>query len=109
MKYLRNFENLSEPQIGDYVICNSESLNSIELSNFILTTLGKIVDINDDGGYLKYYVKYENIPNSISIFFYDLFGLKNDNIRRFNKKDIIVHSSDKKTVEAFLIANKFGL
>ena len=54
------FENINEPQIGDYVICTCDSGDK-DIDNFTKNHIGKIVDIHKDDELdaLLYRVHYE--------------------------------------------------
>ena len=71
MKYLKTFEDTIKddikPQIGDYVIINSESEFS-EVKNFINNSIGRIVDFDDEAN-TPAVVEFENIPNKIKFYF----------------------------------------
>jgi hypothetical protein len=74
MKYLKRFESVVFPEVGDYVIFNTNYTNDehfIRLSNFLNNNLGiidKIYIPNYDEKYCAD-VKYDNIPEDLKISF----------------------------------------
>ena len=68
MKYLKTFESVDEPQVGDYVICGIPGIDSFgdnkDIYKFISTTIGQLVEISNTIR-PTYYVHYENVPEKI--------------------------------------------
>jgi len=99
-------QHATDPQIGDYVICeenlmtNATNRKRICISN----NIGNIIDynptINSD---YKYMVYYENAPE-------DLFWFNGkDKVRQMSRKEIIYYSKNKEDLEIYLDANKYNL
>ena len=117
MKYLKTYENLNEPQIGDYCICYEERLDpndndNIILINFLKNNIGKIIrerDPNIDAinPNIHFFVQYENIPKELYIFFRFVNG-RND-VRGMSKKEILKYSKNKKELEIFIDINKYNI
>jgi hypothetical protein len=103
MKHLKIYEELyDEPNIGDYVICKLNIVNSI-LDNFYQTTIGKIVSaIRISPTKRLYRVEYENTP--------DKNGTKQFPHRReFATDEILHYSKNREDLEAILDAKKYNL
>ena len=68
MKYLKTFENIKEPQIGDYVICSEYDPGSsrTELENFLSNNIGQIINKHP----AHYYVKYKHVPKKLKLSFH---------------------------------------
>ena len=72
MKYLKPyklFENLNEPQIGDYVYCQEASGNNDdnighEIDKFLENNIGQIIKKSDEGSW-DFIVKYENVSEKL--------------------------------------------
>ena len=103
MKYIKKFESLDEPKIGDYVACEEE-LGINELCDFINNTVGKIFKI--ENSYYNYAVKFDNIPQNLNEFFTD-FGYKD--CRGFNSNEILFWSENKEDVEEYLMTKKYNI
>ena len=103
MKYLKTFESLDGPQVGDYVACEEDSLTS----DFTSTNVGKIVNIEDDRDN-KYYhvVAYDDIPKDIEDLFDSQFGYL---CRDMSRYEIEFWSKNRLEVEAYIAAKKYNL
>ena len=91
----------SDPEIGDYVICDDYGT----LKSFLLNSMGKIVYVLPDSE--VYVVEYYCIPEEIKY----RFNTYNDkhNCRYFSKEKIKYWSKDKQDLQKILDAQKFGL
>ena len=74
MKYIKKFENLELPEVGDYVIFNMHYDNdelSVEFGDFLNNNLGIIYKIykSPHSGKYRLDVKYKNIPKKLKDFF----------------------------------------
>ena len=105
MKYIKTFESLDGPQVGDYVVCE-EGIGINELCDFINNTVGKIIKI-DKSVLFTYIVKYENIPQDFKIYF-NIFGSL-DNSRGYSTNELLFWSKNKKDVEEYLMSKKYNL
>lgn len=97
MKYIKTFEKLGEPTIGDYVICVDKDYDDLEFNNFLATSIGKVVKYQYD----QYYVEYDNPP----IYIEDTWG----NPIRFILDEILHFSKNKEDLEIYVQANKYNI
>jgi len=117
MKYIKTYENIQaprtyeelnigKPEIGDYVIIKPYT-NPRELSDWIMNTMGKIIDIDDD----LYVIKYDNIPKGWEGHFTYSGddGYYVEGIRKAYKFAILHWSKDKNEIEVIINANKYNL
>ena len=101
MKYMKYFEmNQGSPEIGDYVICETEFDNE---SIFTNDNIGKIINYDYNSNF-PYAVTYDNIP----------FNLSNGNyggneVITFNLTSIKYWSKDRNELEIILKSNKFNI
>jgi len=111
MKHIKTYENINEPQVGDYVICEEKDryyMLEKELCEFIKNNIGKIVIVNASGNKsCPYTVQYENVPDTIRDNFFTKYNLSNN--RNFRKTEIIFFSKYKSDVEAYLTSNKYNI
>ena len=94
MKYLKTFENINEPEVGDYVICSSLAFNiPNRYRRIVKNGIGQIINkTNGSFGLEKMYlIKYGKFEEYFPAF----------NIILFNK--------DKETLEASIAARKYNL
>jgi len=105
MKHLKAYEdmNTGEPEIGDYVIINTERYLKQPLSDFINNNIGKIRW--KEGGSID--VKYFNIPKEIKRYFNDNPVV--DYIRKFPVSRVTHWSKNKEELEEILTAKKYNL
>jgi hypothetical protein len=103
MKYLKLFENINEPQIGDYVLCKEMDSNDKKLLEFIDNNVGRIVDTKPETDVFTelFVIKYKNIPFDNN--------WQNKNTRYFLREEILFWSKDKEDCEAFLNAKKYNI
>jgi hypothetical protein len=108
MKYIKQYEELKEPQIGDYVIATDSEINS--LNTFLIKSIGKIVyrysvfqdSITNNGP--DYLISYEDIPENIKQDFH-----WPDDSRPFYKKEILHISPNKEDLKVYVNAIKYNL
>jgi hypothetical protein len=94
MKFLKTYENLNGPKVGDYVICEDPNTRK-PLYAFIKNRIGKIVEIDRDKFY-PYIVRYNNIPEDLI----ERFSHPNfTNCRDFKRDEILYFSSTKEELE----------
>jgi hypothetical protein len=71
MKYIKTYENMEYPQVGDYVLTSSSY--SDELNDFLNNTIGKVTFKSTPRTghelYDRITVKYSNIPINLDNFF----------------------------------------
>jgi hypothetical protein len=106
MKHIKYFENVYEPQVGDYVICEEEYSVDDAVDSFIKNTIGIIIDIKYDKKY-PYIVAYENIPDAIRKDYFTLEDFKRT--RQMMREEIIHFSKNKEDLEYYIQANKYNL
>jgi len=104
MKYLKTYENLNSPQVGDYIKVDSSKFT--ELKDFFDIEIGKILRINEKelkiGGY-PYYVKFNiNIPGST-------YGPNGGNEMGFRESEFISWGNSLEDLELKVKANKYNL
>lgn len=96
MKYLKTFESVNEPQVGDYVSC--EENDEYFTSYFISNNIGVIIDVQDD----LYFVKYNNIPKDIKEYF-------DEYCRDMLRDEIKFWSKSKEDVDKYIATKKYNL
>jgi hypothetical protein len=113
MKYIKLYEDFNEPQIGEYVIVNSDiSHNNDKFKKFISNSIGIIIKINYDKSIL---IKYIKIPANIkhNFKYRDMPNYRPSrnpgNTILVGKDDILYHCKNKEGCEMFLTANKYNL
>lgn len=117
MKHIKNFKDIKEsqlPEIGDYVICEDESIAlDEETKEFISNNIGKIINIFTKGitkgSKTIYIVKYENIPNIAKQWFGLFSACDSDDTRQMDLSEIIKFSKNKEELEEYLVAKKYNL
>jgi len=117
MKYLKKFENLIVPKIGDYILTKLpiDDVDEITMiiNKFLNENIGKIVGINRHPVEYSYYVQYDNIPKDLFTNF-NYTKHREDVIQYENYRIInlryILHFSDKLfDINILKNANKFNL
>ena len=101
MKYIKAYESMkTEPKIGDYILANS-TYASTKLQNFLLSNIGKIIEIETHkrAGTL-YNVLYEDVPDNIIL---------DDDTWKFELSEILSVSIDKEELKIKLDSNKYNL
>ena len=83
MKYIKTYEDLREPNIGDYVIMTTTK-NDKDLKDFLKKNIGNCVNIGEHGIYVEYY----DIPSKLKDWFIN-------NIRNFGIESIIRYATEK--------------
>lgn len=125
MKYLKYFEENSEPEVGDYVICQDKFYSQkIEFENYLKNNVGKIIKKTSD----LYKVAFDNEPsleileyafiqknNAIISYLMELnfdiktFQNKYSNVVGFNINEIVEFAKTKEDLEAKIAAKKYNL
>jgi len=108
MKYLKRFENINTPQVGDYVIASLKTDKDIGI--FIANNIGQIVAISENDINKLYTVKFFNIEKDIEKFFFTEpeYG-EYMTLMFFYKYEILAFSKNKEELETILNANKYNL
>ena len=101
MKYIKTYETLNkrEPQIGDYVIMDT---NDDSLKNYINTHIGQIDYIDSE----ELSVSFPDVPQNIRQKLYDSSNVE---VRTFVKRLIQYSSPDRNEVEQYILNKKFNL
>jgi len=106
MKYLKTFENLLEPQIGDYVKCDPPGFED----EFFKKNIGRLIkiDIEHHGSEMKFYqIKFDvKVPEDIMKSFGSALG---DNTLSLNDYEVSNFAKTKEDLETKLNANKYNL
>ena len=103
MKHIKLFEeynNQSDIQVGDYVICDPEPFAD-ELQPFIRSNIGQCSKYDEDATF-PYVIYYENAPE-------DLFEKSYPKHLEVDHHEIIHFSSNKEDLEIFISVNKYNL
>ena len=121
MKYLKYFEDNTEPQIGDYVVSNFKFSKKI-WADYINSNIGQIIDIAPEyesfHGRTVFYTKYP-----VTDYIYDIHFMDNENkdlvktdednnkyiIMKFTRNVIINFSPDKENAKIFMTTAKFNI
>lgn len=108
MKYLKSYENLNQPQIGDYVILTSKEKyrRPQYVINFLNNNIGKIIDIIDNNNQ-NIIVKYDHITDEIKNSNYA--QLITEHIWSAEESEIMYINKDKKKLEKYIIIQKYNL
>jgi len=105
MKYIKKFESVDAPQIGDYVVCQDglspSSDNDNLLNDFMSNNIGVIVMYDPKSSY-GYEIEYNNIPDNAMEYF-------SNNYILVSKSEIKFWSKNKEDVEAYLSGKKYNL
>lgn len=104
MKYLKTFEKINRPEIGEWTIVNLEpeeytSPDGKMFFDYVTTTPGLVGDSSD---IKMIYLEYDNIPIEIKNWFFY-------NSRAFPPYEIGYHSKNKEDVEAYINQQKFNI
>lgn len=98
MKYIKKFEYLLIPQIGDYILTNKSLKHYddhiVDVYTFMNNNIGRIIDIRND----YYVVQYDNIPRNLRMYFNQLrYNSKNENYKNYRvvKRNEILFFSNK--------------
>lgn len=90
MKYIKTYENLEEPQIGDFVVINVSHITNFK--DFIENNVGKIIKTDAHINW-PYEIQYDIIKKSIIT----------------SRKEILYFSKNKEDCEAYLASKKYNL
>lgn len=117
MKYLKKYESINSPQIGDYVIMRyglpyvfDDYMSKEEILKFISNNIGKIIEIIDMENKLFVEIEYDDIPDDlIDYFSTDFPDHLTQNLLIFNLDDIKMFDKDKEILEIKTSAIKYNL
>ena len=106
MKYLKKFENLDEPQVGDYVVCSVIITTGVkdELIKYMNNNIGKIIK-KEDRTKQQYYVYYENATVDLFV----RYTGENYWCWWFDKNEILYYSKNKEECEVYLDTKKYNI
>ena len=108
MKYLKKYEDVNKPEVGDYVYCQEDLLTSddetyYKAMEFVKNNIGKILKKNPK--YSDFFVvRYENIPFELKEYF-NVFKSS----RNIKYDEIIYWGKTKEEVEAKINSEKYNL
>lgn len=106
MKFIKAYELKKyrrKPKIGDYVYCEEPSA-IIDLTIFIESNIGKIIDINIFKSKINYYViQYYHIPENIKTYFHD------GQTRHYHSDSIVEWAKEKEDLKIFIDIKKYNL
>jgi hypothetical protein len=105
MKHLKTYEEntFQDLRLGDYVLCKIEMKNvdryfDINYLKFIEDNIGKVVLINENGGYVR--IEYDkNVPGNDMIVNYTFLDINN----------IKYYSKNREDLEEILSAKRYNL
>ena len=103
MKYLKTFEHLQNPEIGDYVIIKTKSTDPV-VKEFINTTIGEIFFVKEN----KIKVKYDNVPTILQNWF-GYSHNENKYYRNFLIDQIVNISKSKEELKLILQKRSYNL
>ena len=81
MRHLKLYEelNIDEPERGDYVIAEcTKNVSNKKMIDFVNNTIGILINAEYDHliGTFEYTVKYDDIPEEISEYYFSISGTK---------------------------------
>jgi hypothetical protein len=111
MKYIKLYETLDEPQIGDYVYCqeasgSNDDIIGKKIDEFLENNIGQIIKKSDELDF-DVIVKYENVPVELKQKCFN-----HDNIvggRRMDIGEIVFWDKDPEMVRAKINAEKYNI
>ena len=106
--------NNGEPEVGDYVICQSTFDFFTDVNTYTRTTIGELVKIDSqrnmyeegDDIEIVYMVRYDNVPENFMFLVFKEYG--GDSLL-MHKQDILYWSKNKKELEKIIDAEKYNL
>ena len=110
MNHIKTYkQNISEPQIGDYVLCK-EDIRDCKRKKFTSENIGQYIQKHGS----LYIVQYENIPKELKNQFItpdnDQFpDVLKQNCAGMTREEILHWSEDKEDIEFILDTNKYNL
>jgi hypothetical protein len=117
MKYIKTYENINEPEIGDYVIGWSGYFSE-KTNDFLKNSIGKITNSKNNGyKNAEYQVNYDNVPEDVykSEDFYTFIPYKGTRFEKpqyfvkLYRKEINHFSKNKEDLYIYLDSNKYNL
>ena len=109
MRYLKTYEGLSEPEIGEYMICE-DVLSNKHIKEFVKNRIGKYIKYRGVDDVQNFYiVAYEDVPDSLREVMVYQDPIDDDmyyGCGVFFLNEILYHSKSKADCEMFI--NTFG-
>jgi hypothetical protein len=107
MKHLKTYEQVKEPQVGDYVLFYfDQEIGDKIFRNFANSNIGQLVDISNP---TVARAKFKNMSDEMLY----RFGLTKKSDGSVNislpKSSIIRHSKNKEDLETYMAANKYNI
>ena len=111
MKYIKTFESVDEPQVGDYVICDEEQLSDKDVTDFVNSHIGIIFKTLNNGRFPnEYVVKFKDVPESLVMkYSFDYGDTYMLNARKIYRHEIKCWARTKEELEHKIAANKYNL
>jgi hypothetical protein len=110
MKYIKTYENNTEPQIGDYAIVKDSTIRDTNdvIHEFLMENIGKIIKI-DYSSHFPFLIKFQNVPYELNDRFRSERIGRRVGKRDFSESEMIAFSPNKKDLEVIISANKYNL
>ena len=120
MRHLKIYEEyqeeLGEPEVGMYVICDTIEDGEGDLSEFLLSNIGEIIAIKNNTGSLDFYIYYNNLIEDYALRNYyseivelDIDDNIIDNVVCVNRREIKHFSFNKNDLSVYIDAKKYNL
>ena len=100
MRYVKKFEQLNEPKIGDYVKIDNSEFTDIKLRNFLEDEIGQIIEYYEDEEF-PYVIRFKkDIPN---------YSRPPGQTLAISKDEILIYSSDYYRIKMDKDVKKFNI
>lgn len=101
MKYIKKFEQLKYPKIGDYVKIDNSEFADIKLRNFLEEEIGQIIEYYDDEEEFPYVIRFKkDIPN---------YSNPSGQTLAVSKNEILIYSPDIDIIKMDKDVKKFNI
>jgi hypothetical protein len=106
MRYIKTYENIKGPEIGDYVVASTRffSIRNSDFYNFLCNNVGKINDYQND----EWVVNYLSVPKPIRKYL-SYWNRTVGWCRSFRPSEIEFYSKNKEDVEIYIQAKNYNL
>ena len=110
MKYIKKFENINTPEIGDYIICDVDQSRFQDLYEFLKSHIGKVIAIfvSNEPYHVRFDVNREDLEASISNYHKRIYKGKKLTIS-FHPNEVKYFSKNKKDLELKINSDKYNL
>jgi hypothetical protein len=106
MKHLKHFENINEPEVGDYVMCENYVNSDLKiLDDFLLVNIGIITNIHNQDKDYPYLIKFEKFPEELKAYTEHNAGSE----MLFKREEIVHFSKNKEDLYMYIQANKYNI